>query len=613
MVQNADPELLKFAAWPTTTLHDAPGGLLVGFAMPRFSNYRAIHTLYSPAHRRTTFPHADWAFLIHTAMNCAIAFDTIHARGHVIGDVNQSNVLVSDQALVCLIDCDSFQVRAGDRHFLCEVGVGPYTPSELQGQNFRNVVRTPNHDRFGLAVLVFHLLFMGRHPFAGRYLGTGEMPLEQAIQQFRFVYARNATELQMAPPPNALPLSVLSPELVQFFERAFGRGAELDNARPSAAEWQTALADFQKQLRTCPEDPGHKVPAHLLECPWCAISNTGGPNFFLGVAVGAGSFAIDTAFLARLWERIERVPFRKKTYAPPTRAAGPRPAPTPLARRGVWLRGLSYSLGRLALIAFFVQFILLCFSWRSWLVCLVIWGILVVAQQLLRSLPTFAEETRRRRALGEARAELKAVAEEWKQLARRYNTELPKLKKKLQEQRDEYLKLQAHYDAERPQQQQNKEAYFRDQFLRTCFISDHEIEKIGPGRKAMLASYGIETAFDLDRERVSAIRGMGPVLTGNLLAWKKKMQAQFQYDPQAVVPETHVRSVVLKYQQREESLRRQLTQGTTELEALSSQTEEQLRPLWQRLEALTAQAAQAAADVKAFAAVLREWTISEGD
>ena len=38
------------------------------------------------------------------------------------------------------------------------------------------------HDRFGLALVVFHLLFMGRHPFAGRYQHADDMPIEQAIE-----------------------------------------------------------------------------------------------------------------------------------------------------------------------------------------------------------------------------------------------------------------------------------------------------------------------------------------------------------------------------------------------------------------------------------------------
>src|SRR5690349_13083233 len=84
MMAHAGPELLRFAGWPTATLHDGAGGPVVGFLMPRFTGYGAIHTLYSPAHRRTAFPTADWAFLIHTAMNAASAFDALHGQGHVV-------------------------------------------------------------------------------------------------------------------------------------------------------------------------------------------------------------------------------------------------------------------------------------------------------------------------------------------------------------------------------------------------------------------------------------------------------------------------------------------------------------------------------------------------
>ncbi len=149
------PDLLAAAGWPTATLHQTPQGSLVGFLMPRVPGKEA-HTLYGPAHRRKEFPSADWAFLIRAATNCAIAFDVIHRCGHTIGDVNQSNVFVSSEpgAAVHLIDCDSYQVNCGRKSFLCEVGVPLFTPPELQGQSFRGVVRTHNHDRFGLAVLI---------------------------------------------------------------------------------------------------------------------------------------------------------------------------------------------------------------------------------------------------------------------------------------------------------------------------------------------------------------------------------------------------------------------------------------------------------------------------
>jgi DNA-binding helix-hairpin-helix protein with protein kinase domain len=170
-----DSDLQKFTAWPLSLLHDRQHGSIVGIIMPKVVG-KLIHTLYSPADRKRTFPTADWSFLVHTAMNCALAFDALHRKGHVMGDVNQRNIMVANDATVTLIDCDSFQVQANGRLFLCDLGVPEFTPPELQGRNFKGVQRTPNHDRFGLAVLIFYLLFMGRHPFAGQFRGRGEMP-----------------------------------------------------------------------------------------------------------------------------------------------------------------------------------------------------------------------------------------------------------------------------------------------------------------------------------------------------------------------------------------------------------------------------------------------------
>ena len=93
MIRDLSPSLQKVAAWPTDTLHEVRQGPIAGFIMPKVTGHEEIHTLYGPAHRRKCFPRADWKFLIHTAENCACAFDAVHAKNYVVGDVNQSNIL----------------------------------------------------------------------------------------------------------------------------------------------------------------------------------------------------------------------------------------------------------------------------------------------------------------------------------------------------------------------------------------------------------------------------------------------------------------------------------------------------------------------------------------
>src|SRR3954471_21769031 len=183
--------------------------------MPKVSGCKEIHHLYSVAQRKKDYPEADWGFLAFAARNCAIAFEAIHHNGHVVGDVNQKNVLVSNKAIVQFVDCDSFQVRGPHgRIYRCGVGVPEYTPPELHGASFRDVDRSVDHDLFGLAVLIFHLLMMGRHPFSGVYHGHGDMPLEKAIQNGLFAYAKDAKSRKMTPPPNTLPVAMLDGDLM---------------------------------------------------------------------------------------------------------------------------------------------------------------------------------------------------------------------------------------------------------------------------------------------------------------------------------------------------------------------------------------------------------------
>lgn len=160
--------------------------------MPKVAGRDPIHMFYSPAHRRQSRPNIAWDFLLYVARNVAAAFETLHTHGHVLGDVNQGNVMVGADSKVILIDCDSYQINASGILHLCEVGVSHFTPPELQGlQSFRGVKRSANHDNFGLALLIFHLLFGGRHPFSGvpQKDAAGEA-LESDIKAFRYAYGR---------------------------------------------------------------------------------------------------------------------------------------------------------------------------------------------------------------------------------------------------------------------------------------------------------------------------------------------------------------------------------------------------------------------------------------
>ncbi len=311
MAKLCSPGLLKIAAWPTATLSANGPASIDGILMPKVAGYSEIHHLYSVAQRKKEFPEADWGFLLHTARNCAIAFEEVHAHGHVVGDVNQKNVMVSKKGIVAFVDCDSFQVAEGSRIFRCGVGVPEYTPPELHGKNFASLDRSANHDLFGLGVLVFHLLMMGRHPFSGVPLVQADIPIEKAIQEGYYAYSRDTASARLKPPPHVPPAAMLDASILDLFERAFRAGS-----RPTASEWRAGLDAAMKSLSRCKNDPRHSYLAAAGRCPWCELISAARLMFFVP-SQGAAAAAFRVEHVQQLIERLDSIGASFKPYTRP--------------------------------------------------------------------------------------------------------------------------------------------------------------------------------------------------------------------------------------------------------------------------------------------------------
>lgn len=296
--------LMRIAAWPMNLVKTAPTGSPLGFIMRRISGYEQAHLLYTPKSRRTYFPEAQLPFILHTSTNIARAFATVHDIGQVIGDVNHANLLISKDGTVALIDCDSFEITDGQRWFPCPVGVPTYTPPELQGKSFKGIKRTQQHDRFGLAVLLFHMLFLGRHPFSGIFRhGNENITIEDAISEFRFAYSpdKHATEMEQ---PGWVPaLTIYPAELGSLFIRAFGRDGANGN-RPTAHEWIGVLENLSRSLKRCAVNESHFHPASLSTCPWCKAEGASGVPMF-GFTVAA--FNGQEFNIVAVWREIESI------------------------------------------------------------------------------------------------------------------------------------------------------------------------------------------------------------------------------------------------------------------------------------------------------------------
>ncbi len=574
--------LRKLTAWPLTTLHDTSKRQTLGMLMPNVAGYKGVHLLYTPKSRFREFPAANWTFIVHTAANAARAFAAIHEHGIVVGDVNESNVMAAPKtAMVALIDCDSFQVTNGTRCYLCEVGTPTYTPPELQGKTFATVVRTTNHDGFGLAVMIFHLLFMGRHPFAGRFLGPGEMPLERAIGEFRFAFSRGAGQRQMQPPPGCLMLSDLPSELSELFEVAFSP-AGAQSGRPPARQWVDRLTELESRLRSCGRNAAHTYFRELQECPWCRIERSG-IVFFVSFTFATGASTLN---IEQVWSEVCAIT-----------SPGPVPILLPIAKVTLTpsaaaqvagkYRSLRWGAATVIVLAGFG----LCFTAETILPLIVAALIAFGITKAKHNQGPFVA------AVQGAQARAAAVQRQWNEQTG--DTSFIRKRSELEQLRNELLglpqlRLKRYQELER-----NKYNAQLSRFLERYSLENASVHGIGPGRKAILRSYGIDDADDVIKLRTQSVPGIGPNFTARLLLWRESLVNKFVFNPAKALDPNDVRRLDVEIANRRSSLERAVIDGATELKRIRAQVLASREALQQEYQIATRELQQAQTDLRA--------------
>jgi len=587
------------AAWPQALIA-GPGGAIAGFVMQKAAEPFDIHAVYSPRDRREKLPRADWRFLVHVAANLAAAFHAAHEAGVIIGDVNHGSVRVGKDGRVRLIDCDSYQITKDGKTLRCGVGVDAYTPPELQGVSLADVDRTLDHDAFGLAVLIFQLLFMGRHPFAGAPRVPGSpTDIPAAIAARAYAYA--AAGALLRPPPSAPPIDLVNPDLVLLFEQAFGgRGP-----RPSPLTWHQTLMAFVQTLGPCSACPRHQTPAHLNACPWCAFDKAG-VDFFPNAitarsALDLGRF--DPAAFEAAWNRIETAQARIKAVAAqacpfPTSSAGlppgvqqdlkiaitAAPPPQTSARLVGWLRR------GLAVVTVFIAFGLVAFVSLDMAVMAIVAGF--AAQLLCGALPGASRD-----AVRKANDELRRVCElRWQDLqaviAQVDDDDLVAQRKQEGKTLIRQIRSLQTQLSNAPREVQLKA------FLEKFPLQKDSVSGIGQSRITQLASFGIESAGDIDRDAILAVPGFGPQLADRLCIWRDDLKKRFRFNPASPMRPADIRRF-------ERDLKKPLEHFQNELKKSARQAqvqEKRLAAVTARLSAhdttiATAVAAAAAAEI----------------
>lgn len=567
MVASSDDSLVGVAAWPNRVLFSSPTSGVVGFIMPAVIGYQELHLLHSPQSRRHHFPQAGWNFLVHVATNIARAFEVVHAHGHVIGDVNDRNIMVQSNGTVKFVDCDSFQIRTTSKIYQCGIGAATHTPPELQNRPLKDEVRTVNQDCFGLAVLIFQLLFMGRHPFAGRFEGVGEMPLETAIAEYRFPYGSSASSMQMSRPPGSMNLQAVSPNLARLFERAFSEeGVKLRN-RPLPAEWLSALGDLNKHLKRCTADPSHYYYSGEQTCTWCRLHASSGISFFSS-AGASPRVTPPTSSILDLWKRIDAIPSPPPVF---TLSVSTNPMSQPASARA---SDMAAALRRATMLSVIVAVILVVSTLRlagssehrnSMLIGSVAVGAVIY------QVGTYAPRQYRKELRDQKKTLESSLASLDRRLANAGPKEFETIKRELGILRQEAINL----PATREEKLKNLRETARQRQL-AAHLDRHKvgtasITGIGAARAAMLVSFGIESAADVSAARIGSIPGFGPTLTGAMLAWRRDLERRFTFDPARAVSQQDVARLDAEIARRELEIREKLADGLIRLEAARKQ------------------------------------------
>jgi DNA-binding helix-hairpin-helix protein with protein kinase domain len=515
--------LFNLSAWPVSALRDSPDGEIVGFVMKKISQAEEVHALHSPKSRLQKFPEASWAFLIYVAANVARAVAAIHEHGLVIGDVNPKNILVTRKATVYLLDVDSFQVSADGKTYRCEGGFPEYTPPELQGVAFRGIDRAQEHDSFGMAVVIFQLLFMGRHPFSGRYLGAGEMPLERAINEFRFAYGADAEARKMRQPPGTLALDSMPSPLVDLFRRTF-----LTTDRPRAREWVEPLEALAKALKKCDLNGGHYYYCELRECPWCGIESHARVRLFNFLFTGddsrRGHFRLD-----EIWKEIVNAEAPAASLIQWDKILK---APSPSAEVKAIVEARKNRLKIAILFSACAGLVIpQLVDGPSTITLLFMAGL--IAYFIARVKAPLLENIKARQR--RAKEEAQSLQEQYDRVSghERWGAKLDELRNW----KENYENLAQIRQTRLQQLEPEARKYQLEDFLDQFKINESEFEGIGPSEKNVLLSHGIETAADVcEIKKLTQITSIGRRRTERLVEWRRNLEQKFVFDPAGGVP-----------------------------------------------------------------------------
>ncbi|HLZ08969.1 MAG TPA: hypothetical protein VKT80_10305, partial [Chloroflexota bacterium] len=194
--------------------------------------------------------------------------------------------------------------------------------------------------------------------------------------------------------------------------------------------------------------------------------------------------------------------------------------------------------------------------------------------------------------------------EKWRQVEKRWRAEsgdgqFARKRAEIENARRVYLDLPARRQRERQRLDTQKQERQLSRYLRGYQISAATLKGIGPGREATLASWGIETAYDVTYSALMAVPGFGPELTQQIVNWRRRIERGFTFDPTQEIDPSDLEFLDRELDREQDRVEQILRGGASDLRRLSDQAVRQRKALEPLIDDARRALAQAEADAAA--------------
>ncbi|WP_162820290.1 hypothetical protein [Microvirga calopogonii] len=187
------------------------------------------------------------------------------------------------------------------------------------------------------------------------------------------------------------------------------------------------------------------------------------------------------------------------------------------------------------------------------------------------------DEAAIKRRLERARLKWEAAEAEW--VLRASSEEFSRQKARLQELRDAWEQLPSLRGRRLDELKDNHWVLQRNRYLDGFRIAEARIEALTVERHALLASYGIETAADIDIKRFNAVPGLSNRLLESLLTWRTSIERDFIYAPSLPIDPADVAKVEQDIRSEQRQLTNRLRTGLASLKHVRHEIEAARRTL----------------------------------